>query len=526
MNIRRIPGAAAVGVAPGAHTGRVGHHQQGLAVLALSLLSGPVAAHPRLDPAVRLAERLCRLERRECVLGASDRSRLRLAGSLLEPGASALAPPLLERFPSVGLDLAPELAALSHRDPAWSPSYRIEPAGLLSLGNLVPDYRAGDIEPGWLSASAGVQGRAYAGPFEAVADLALGVGEEQGWQVDLLGKEAWAGLAWRDLRLGLGLRPRHLGPGRAGSILLTDNGRSMPHADLAWTSPQGQRFGRVHLEAGAGVLTGARRDVQRPAWLLMDLRWLPLEELEVGASRVGIFGGKGRPMPDLGQLLLPTRPHIYDDPDRVEPDQDEMAALDLRVLLPVGRWAGRSSSPKRPDGIDTIELWWQYGGEDVIARELGGVPYPSLAGVGNLLGAELVLGPLVLSAEHTRLLDDYFRWYVGHRVYHDGFTADGRPLAHASGGDSLTWWGAVAWEARGGGLELGFEHRRRVGVIEALGPNLLALEADERRLKTSLRGWRWTPLGYWTTALEVERVQARDFRAGDDGWAVRLAVGR
>lgn len=493
----------------------------GAALVALTL-AGVAQAHPRLDPAIRMAERLCKQERLECVLGASERSRLRLAATLAPfEGDRAES-----RFSAVWLDLAPELAAVE-RGRSWRAlDLRAEPIGLVAAGDLVPDYRAGDEEPGGLSGRVGAELRVYPAIFELVGRGVVG-GDVIGQNLVSLGvTEAWAGVTWRELRAGFGLRPRHLGPGRSGSLMLTDNGLPSPHGALAWTSPAGQRFGRVHLDSGAGWIPGERRDVQRPGWLYMDARWLLLPEVELGLSRVSIFGGVGRPSPRLGQLLLPTDPHVYDDPNRAEPDQDERASIDLRLLLPVGRWSGLSSSGSAPDGIDSLELWWQYGGEDVIAREAAGLPYPSLAGVANLIGAEASAGPLVLSLEYARILDDTFRWYLGHRVYHDGFYREGRPLAHASGGDSVSWWGAAAWEGREQGAELSVEHRLRVGVIEALGPNLLALAEDERRVRVGLRGWSWTRLGYWTATAEVERIEGLDFRPEADGWGWRLAVGR
>ena len=57
--------------------------------------------------------------------------------------------------------------------------------------------------------------------------------------------------------------------------------------------------------------------------------------------------------------------------------------------------------------------------EDVIARQLlGAIPYPALAGIGNLYGAEVNFAPWSLNVEGVRVFDDYFRWYTGHRVYH------------------------------------------------------------------------------------------------------------
>jgi len=463
------------------------------------------------------------------VRGASDASRLRQAERLALRPADAPQDPSLA---PLSADLAAELSVV--RDgPNWkAPPWRLLPSGLLGAGQLAPDYRQGDTEPGWFSARLGGEGQLYPGIFELSLagdgrlDLSSG-GLDSGQHPLGLGvHEAWAGVATRGLVAGFGLRDRHLGPGRNGSLMLTDNAAPSPLASLAVTSAAGQRFGRVHLEGGAGWLAGHRQDVQAPGWLIMDLRWLPLPLLELGASRVAIFGGKGRPFPNICQLLLPTEPHIYGDPNQLQPDQDEIAALDMRLTLPVGRWAGISSSRSKVDGLDTVELWAQYGGEDVIASDIGGIPVPSLAGVADLYGGEVMAGPLSVTAEYSRLLDDYFRWYTGHRVYHQGFTRDGLSMGHASGGDAINWWGAVSWDAGTWGLELDGERRLRVGVIEALGANLLALGADEVHHRVGLRGWTWTRLGWWSASVQVERIQGADFVAGADGWAWRVAIGR
>ena len=507
------------------------HAQRRVRFLAGLLLLVPCAvrASPWEEPTSRLVERLCRLDQLECVLGASDTSRLREAERLALRPDDAPADP---RIGPLSQDLSAELA-VARDGPDWKhPRWRLRPSGLLSGGDLVPDYRQGDTEPGWFSARLGGEAQLYPGIFElsfagdsrldlptsslAAGDHPLGLGVH----------EAWAGLASHGVVMGFGLRDRHLGPGRNGSLMLTDNATPSPMGSVALTTAAGQRLGRFHAEGGVGWLAGKRNDVQAPGWLLLDLRWLPLPLVEVGASRVAIFGGKGRPFPNVGQLLLPTEPHVYNDPGQLKPDQDEIAALDARLTLPVGRWAGISSSRSRVDGLDTIELWTQYGGEDVIAGKIAGVSFPSLAGVANLFGGEVAAGPLVLTGEYSRLLDDYFRWYTGHRVYHDGFTRDGRSMGEASGGDAIDLWGAVSWEAGSWGLELDGERRLRVGVIESLGPNLLALSADEVHHRIGIRGWTWTRTGWWSASLQLERIRGQDFVAGADGWAWRVMVGR
>lgn len=512
-----------------------GRAVHGLAGLLALLGARAASAGPRDDPSARLAEHRCRVLALDCVLGASDRSRLRQA-ERVGLAADAQSDPVGDAAPDAQPDpvddaLAADLDAELRRLDAGADwrvlPWRLRPLGIVGLGDLVPDYNSGDTEPGMLSLRAGADARAYPGIFELAVRGRGQLDLFDGAPTAGLGlEEAWAGVAWQPLVVGFGLRDRHIGPGHRGSLMLTDNAAPVPLGTLALTSAAEQRFGRVHVEVGAGWVPGERRDVANPGLLLMDLRYLPVPFVELGATRLGLFGGEGRPTPSLGQLLLPTDPHVYDDPDRLEPDQDELAALDIRVLLPIGALSGRGSRADAVTGLDYVELYWQYGAEDVIAADLGGLSYPSLAGIANLYGVEAGAGPLVVSFEGARILDDYFRWYTGHRVYHDGLTRDGRPMAHAAGGDSLSWWGAVAWQPGAWGAELSLDHRVRVGVIEALGPNLLALETDERRTRVGLEGWLLSELGWWTAKVEVERVEGAEFVEGADGWAWRVAIGR
>ena len=118
----------------------------------------------------------------------------------------------------------------------------------------------------------------------------------------------------------------------------------------------------------------------------MELRWQLEPVPEIGWVRTSIYGGweEGalRPIDPL-QLILPTQPHVEDDPLQLLPDTDEMAAWDIRLRFPFRTWFNVP--------IDHLDLYLQHGGEDVIARRLGPIPYPTLAGVANLYGTTLAL---------------------------------------------------------------------------------------------------------------------------------------
>lgn len=475
---------------------------------ALATISVALAG-PSDDPAAILAGRALRAATTPLVLGGDDRGRTELALTLPDPVRT----PILDEL------LAPELAAARGVYPWSSPGWLLRPGGGLSLGDLPPEGGGGDPQSGTLSVRAHVEGAFYAGSWSAELEPELGL--DLGPLAPVLRLPlGWAGYHDEHWTVGFGVRDRWIGPGRHGSLMLTDNARPAPLGSVAWRSTSDHRWGQARLEAGAGWLDGPRSDVQHPGWLLMDARWAPRPWLELGGTRMAIFGGEGRPAVDVAQLLVPTEPHVYGDPDRSLPDQDELAAVDVRVTVPVSRLS-HGVVP-----LDYVELWWQYGGEDEITREMLGIEVPSLAGVANLYGAELNYRAWTLTAEGADILDDTFRWYTGHRIYHAGFTQSGRVMGHPSGGDSLTGWGALTWLPGDLGGQIAFERRRRVGVVEATGGHVLALATDELSDGVSVRIWRRDGPSWWRLGLGLERVTGLDFVPGQDTWRYTVSLSR
>lgn len=457
----------------------------------LGLLALPAAAEPWLDPIAWRGGACARADAVD-VFGGDGRWLPAEAARKLGEGCEAL---------------APDLAAEAGEGAIWT----VRPALRLGGGDATPDNLRGDEEGGLLSGTLGAAGALTWGGLSLHVEPQLEGGALGGDPVGHVRLATLYGEArWKGLSLGVGTRDRWLGPGRHGALVLSDNARP---PWLATGTAEGRlpgwfdRLGRFRVEAGAGLLAEPRDDVERPGLLLMDFRWLPVPWIEIGASRLSIFGGVGRPPVDVGQLLIPSEPHVYGDPDKELPDQNELAALDVRVSLPLGKWTGLP--------VSLVEGWWQYGGEDMIVRELGPLPYPSLAGVGNLYGGAVTVGPVSVTAEYSALLDDYFRWYVGHRVYHDGFTQDGRVLGHFGGPDSETLFGAVAWEGGPGRARVWVDRTRRVGVIEALNDKLFTFMTEERRVRGGVdAAWR-LPRGGWIGAgYAYEHVTGDDFVPG------------
>jgi hypothetical protein len=329
----------------------------------------------------------------------------------------------------------------------------------------------------------------------------------------------WFGAQTAHWTTGFGWQHRWFGPGRRGALLLTNHAAPPPMGTVAWSGPVGHkgRWGQLRTEVSVGWMDQPREDVNRPGLLWMDARWLPIPQFEIGATRMSLFAGEGRPTPDWGQLILPTAPHVYDDPDQELPDQDEIASLDFRGTLPL-----QAISKGR---IDWLEGWWQYGAEDIIKREFGGVPYPSLAGIANLYGLEASTGDWLLTFEQTRLLDDYFRWYTGHRIYHDGFTQNKQPLGHPIGGDAMSFYARVGWFPSRWGADLWIERATRVGVIEALGSNLMTLATDEERTRVGANIWKLAlDSERWRAGYVFEHLTGADFVPGVESYGHHVHI--
>lgn len=402
--------------------------------------------------------------------------------------------------------------------PQSTDGWRILPGAALEAGTLDPDNNSGWEEDGrvGLSLLPGAelsmnQFVLRATPRLSAGDAGVSAGIGEVW----LGTEA----SWG--RLGFGKEPRWIGPGRFSTLMLSDNAVPpwMGNGALEGRLPgKATVLGRFRGELGVGLLDQPRRDVDAPGLLLMDMRWLPIPILEMGATRMSIFGGVGRPPIDLGQLILPTEPHIYNDPDKILPDQDELARLDFRLTLPLQKWLG---GPLR-----YLEGWWEYGGEDVIKREIGSLPYPALAGVGNLYGLEVAAGPVTLSGEYSRLMDDYFRWYVGHRVYHDGFTQNLRVLGQFGGPDSESYSAALAVDTSAWRARFTVQWLHQVGVIEAFNDRLFAYPTEAHRLSVGLEGGLPLPRqGYVSVGLGYAQATGIDFIPDNDANTWRVNIG-
>ncbi len=477
----------------------------------LAVLGAALAA-PVIEPEILLQEQLVSLGLVDQLAGSSDHGEWARAQALARS-------PELEAWQV--LPLAAALSPWTDLDPIW-PTWSVRGWAHSGVGNAAPQGLLGDDEPGLFSQRLGASLEIRNPWLEVRLAPVLGTDLIGVNQVDLVTFEAWVAAHWKGLALGFGARERTLGPGQHGALVIGDGAQPWPAGELSWEGKV-PVAGRLRAETSVGWLPGERGDVLRPGLLHMDFRWAPIPLVEFGASRLSLFGGteldgSRRPLPDPLQLIVPTDPHVYGDTERDLADQDELAALDVRLVLPLARWI--------PGPVDSVEAWYQYGGEDMIVRSLGPIPTPALAGVANLYGAKVSGRDWWVLAERAVLMDDLFRWYVGHRIYHEGFVRDGQPLGHVNGGDQATWWLQAGWTPWPWGGSVWLEQVRRVGAIEkADNGAVFTLMTEEHRWRAGGEGFKARPDGgHLGVGGEIVRTTGRDFVPDADDWTVRLWV--
>lgn len=314
-------------------------------------------------------------------------------------------------------------------------------------------------------------------------------------------KELVAGVNLGSVSLWGGLRSRWIGNGHFGNLLYGDETLPLPSIVVDWTQANRKRWGRVYLESGVGVFHRPRADVNRPLLMHMDLRYKPYKWLELSATRLSILGGEGRPLPGVGQLIFPSEPHVYDDPEKELPDQDELASLEVYFRYPL-----TSLGP-----FDAIEAWYQYGAEDAIQKRVGVIPYISLAGVASLGGITLHTGSLSWSFEAADIVDDRFRWYRGHRIYHEGFSVEERWLGYPSGGDASVITAGARFLKERTGAAFMFEHKDRVGAIQSINGVNFALPKNEIRNSIGMEYWYTSGVNRLTMGAEVGSTVNHNF---------------
>ncbi|MDP7113023.1 MAG: capsule assembly Wzi family protein, partial [Myxococcota bacterium] len=309
-------------------------------------------------------------------------------------------------------------------------------------------------------------GNAPAGPIalggSAVLDMPRGYAKLAGANLELAG--GVGGLAWSTGRSGL------IWSGNAADPLMVRF--TQPRL---WQLPWIFRYlGDFRATLLWAHLLGPREDVDRPYTLGMKIDWRPVVPwLEISLSRLAMYGGEGRPdatAVDIWQLIWATHPHADYDEDKNLFDANEIAAIEATLQVPFAHLI---------PGVRFLQLYWTNAGEDTIRTYLGPLPLPGLTGAANLGGFYLGVGPLTLRLEWARLMDDRFRWYTHHRIYHQGFVHHGRITGHPIGGDAEETYVELGLDV-GGSIEgwIWLTRSRHEGVVDVRDDVVYTLAAD------------------------------------------------
>ncbi len=232
-----------------------------------------------------------------------------------------------------------------------------------------------------------------------------------GASVHLLQGKAALGLG--AFEISAGRQSLWWGQGRHGSLVLTNNAKPLDMVRITNPSPLilpwiFKYLGPFRFDVFWSELE-SDRVVPEPYLGGLRLQFKPLPWLEIGASRVVMFGGEGRPSIDWDEFVTVLGgKNLAGDED----SSNSVAALDARLRLPF-LWGA--------------EVYGEYGGEDE-----AGYFFSKTAWLAGLYLPYLEpSGRLSLRLEYTDLSNNV--WYR-HSAYRSGYTYEGKLLGHHAGG--------------------------------------------------------------------------------------------
>jgi len=240
-------------------------------------------------------------------------------------------------------------------------------------------------------------------------------------------RESYAKLRLWNLEVEAGRDHLWWGPGRRGSLLLTNNAEPFDLVKLSNPDPVLLPWLLRYLGPvqATWFWTELEKDriISRANLTGLRIDFKPTPNWEVGLARVIQFGGAGRPgllSKGLKDLVSGTNADVTDTDT-----ENSLAAIDLVWRV---RWP-------RP-----AVLYYEFGGEDE-AKLLSTLPFVS--SIGQLMGVylpEVVPGvPVDLRFEYFNNIQDTIPLWYRHGVYRTGYTYRGKILGHPFGGDAEAW---------------------------------------------------------------------------------------
>lgn len=263
---------------------------------------------------------------------------------------------------------------------------------------------------------------------------------------DVLMKKAYVALNFRGLELELGKDSQWWGPGRHGSILLSNNAE--PLTSLKLTNPHPTLLPWVlrYLGPFRFVFFTSRLEEERvvPEPYLWGLRlnFKPTPYIEIGLQRTTLLGGAGRP----NSFDTWWKSFTGMGGNEISVEGDQRAGGDIKITLPF------KTQP--------FQLYIEAAGED----EAGNLPskWAHLAGI--YLPRIFFFERLGFRAEYANTSVDRANanvWY-NHSIYRSGYTYKGRIMGHHMGtnSDDLFFELSYLLPEWGGGVEVSYDRER------------------------------------------------------------------
>jgi hypothetical protein len=250
-------------------------------------------------------------------------------------------------------------------------------------------------------------------------------------RIDLL--EGYGKVEWFNMELEAGRDSLWWGPGRHGSLILTDN--AQPFDLVKFSNPRPVvlpwLFRYLGLFKVVAFWTELEKNRAIPEAELMGYRFhfKPFPLLDIGVSRTIMLGGKGGAKGAADLSLSDWAKVLSGKNISGDLNTNQIGGLDFEFLIPdVKRWVPMMQS---------ISLWGEWYGED----EAGGLP--SKEGyVAGLKFADLLLTgrtDLILEYADNVISGRPGLWY-SHGIYQTGYRYEGEIIGHNMGGDARDYF--------------------------------------------------------------------------------------
>ncbi len=267
--------------------------------------------------------------------------------------------------------------------------------------------------------------------------------------------EAYAAVEAFNIEVSAGREAMWWGPGQHGALLITDNAKPLDMIRVSNTEPWDIPFvGQTGLTLFASRLE-ADRYIPDPFLAGGRLEFRPHPSVQIGLSRVAMFGGEGRDE-DLSTIwdVITARNENTDD----EPG-NQIASFDLKLVLPFR--------------FQPVTVYAEIGGED----EAGFMPSKNAYLAGVYLPRVHRLDWLELRAEwaNNYVKETPLAWYR-HHIYKSGYTYEGRIIGHHMGSPSENIYLEALMRIGMGELRVWYDHETSM-MHQAVKPEVRSFAA-------------------------------------------------